>query len=392
MTAETQHFKVANGDMSLLQTNSGRSILIDINIRATADDKDDEDAPDVGAQLRKALDRDSDGRLYVDAFMLTHPDKDHCSGLENHFHLGPIENWSAEDDKIVIREMWSSPVVFKRASSRNKLCPDAKAWAKEARRRVKMFRGNDEIGHGSRILILSEDADGKTDDLTDILIKTGETIDKICGEADTSVKTILLAPLPVTDDEDEEELLSKNNSSVVMQFTLALDETDNAAQYLFGGDAEVAIWEKIWDTYGSTPEVLQYDTLIAPHHCSWHSLSHDSWSKKGRDCVISDDARSALSQANAGAIILASSKTVEDDQNDPPCIRAKEEYENILGDTDVDGTFRCLADEKGDAPFKMDVTENGPKPAALKVAAVIASSSAVGVEAHAHGWPGHDET
>lgn len=77
MTVETFHFKVANGDMNLIKTNSGRFILIDINISTSADDENG-DAPDVGAQLRDTLDRDSDGRLFIDAFMLTHPDMDHC--------------------------------------------------------------------------------------------------------------------------------------------------------------------------------------------------------------------------------------------------------------------------------------------------------------------------
>lgn len=384
MTAQTLHFKVANGDMSLIKVHSGRSILIDINIRAAADDKND-DTPNVGGQLRHALDRDSNGRLFVDAFMLTHPDKDHCSGLENYFHLGKIEDWSPEEDKIVIREMWSSPVIFKRASSRNKLCPDAKAWAKEARRRVKMFRDGEDIEDGSRILVLSEDADGKTDDLTDILIKTGETIATICGKSDASFEAVLLAPLAISDDDDEEELLSKNNSSVITQFTFAIDSTTNAAQYLFGGDAEVAIWEKIWAEYSTTPELLSYDILIAPHHCSWRSLSHDSWSDKGDDAVVSEDARSALANPNAGAFILASSKAVVDDENDPPCIRAKDEYQSIVNATGINGEFRCLADEKGDKPFKMEITKNGPKVVAVKMAAVISSSSAVGVEAHAHG-------
>lgn len=383
MAAETLHFKVDNGDMSLIEVQGGRTILIDINIRKS--DDDDDETPDVASQLRNALDRDSDGRLYVDAFMLTHPDKDHCSGLKTHFHLGKIEDWSPEDDRIVIREMWSSPVIFRRASKNNQLCDDAKAWATEARRRVKMFREGDSIEDGSRIIILSEDADGKTDDLSDILVETGDTFSTICGETGLGFEAVLLAPLPITDDEDEEELLSKNNSSVIARFTLAHDDEDNAARYLFCGDAEVAIWEKIWAEYGSTPALIQYDVLIAPHHCSWRSLSHDSWSKEGRDAKVSDDARSALSQANVGAIILSSSKTIADDDNDPPCIRAKEEYEDILNNSDVDGDFRCLADEKGEKPFKMEITEDGPRPVVLKVAEVISSPSAIGVEAHAHG-------
>ena len=46
-----------------------------------ADDEDDDYTTDVAALLKERLQRDAEGRLYVDAFLLTHPDKDHCSGL-----------------------------------------------------------------------------------------------------------------------------------------------------------------------------------------------------------------------------------------------------------------------------------------------------------------------
>jgi hypothetical protein len=44
---------------------------------------------------------------------------------------------------------------------------------------------------------------------------------------------------------------------------------------------------------------LAYDVLLAPHHCSWHSLSWDSWSDYGEDAEVSSDARNALGQAPA---------------------------------------------------------------------------------------------
>jgi hypothetical protein len=62
---KTTHFRVDNGDMTLVELESGRRILIDINIRAAADDPDD-DTPDVAKQLRGQLDRDDEGRLYVE--------------------------------------------------------------------------------------------------------------------------------------------------------------------------------------------------------------------------------------------------------------------------------------------------------------------------------------
>ena len=52
--AKTYHFRVGNGDMALVETDEGRRVLIDINIRGAADDEDD-DTPDVASQLRELL-------------------------------------------------------------------------------------------------------------------------------------------------------------------------------------------------------------------------------------------------------------------------------------------------------------------------------------------------
>lgn len=84
--------------MTLIETASGR-ILVDINICAT--DEPTDERPDVGEQLRDRLKRDAEGRLYVDAFLLTHPEQDHCRGLREKFHKEPDgrdtprspENW-----------------------------------------------------------------------------------------------------------------------------------------------------------------------------------------------------------------------------------------------------------------------------------------------------------
>ena len=139
MTGTLSFFPVGNGDMTLITTEAGNNILIDLNIRAAADDPDD-DTPDVAKMLRERLDRDAENRLYVDALLVSHPDKDHCTGLKKHFHLGPPDEWSEKIDKIFIREVWSSPMVFRRASRRHVLYEDAKAFNAEARRRVKQFR------------------------------------------------------------------------------------------------------------------------------------------------------------------------------------------------------------------------------------------------------------
>ena len=340
MTARISFFPVDNGDMTLIQTERGNKILIDLNIRAAADDEDN-DTPDVASKLRDNLLRDDDGRLYVDALLVSHPDEDHCRGLKKHFHLGPPEDWSKKANKIFVREIWSSPMVFRRASRKHVLCDDAKAFNAEARRRVRKYRDTKGgVVAGDRILILGEDEDGKTADLGAILVKVDEEFSRVNGGYDSSMKTRLLAPLPAED--DEEEVLSKNDSSTILRFSLVGGGVADKCRFLTGGDAEVVIWERLWKRHKRNADLLSYDILLSPHHCSWHSLSHDSWSEKGEDAEVSADAREALGQARSGVVVVASSKPIKDDEDDPPCIRAKREYVDIV--EEVSGTFKCVGE------------------------------------------------
>jgi len=368
MATKLTFFPVGNGDMTLikLDDDAGTTILVDCNIRHAADDEDDDDTRDVAADLRERLNRDADGRPYVDAFLFSHPDTDHCRGLSTHFYLGKLKSYSDDkkpnaEKRIVIREMWSSPIVFRRASKDHVLCEDAEAFNDEAKRRVKANRDNDfSVGDGDRILVLGEDEDGKTDDLDPILVKVDELITKVNGTDVTGFSARLLAPLPGADEEMEEEL-TKNSSSVILNFEFDADEAgETKVRFLTGGDAEVGIWELLWDKHKDDPSVLEYDLLQTPHHCSWHSLSRDSWSESDGDAEVSADARSALSQIRSGGKIVASSCPIKDDDNDPPCWGAKLEYQDIA--EDADGSFHCTGEypkEDDVAPMEFEVSDSG---------------------------------
>ena len=386
MTAHLSFFPVGNGDMTLVQTEGGHKILIDMNIRAAVDNPDD-DAPDVAAKLRDKLSRDAAGRLYVDALLVSHPDEDHCRGLRKHFHLGPPDEWSKAADKILIREVWSSPMVFRRASRRHVLCEDARAFNAEARRRVRVFRNSPrDVGDGNRILILGEDEDGKTDDLKAILVPVDRQFSRVNGEHDTSMTALLLAPLP-TDDDDDEEVLTKNNSSTILRFSLAGGGIGDKCRFLTGGDVEVAIWEKLWNRHSWRADVLSYDILLSPHHCSWHSLSYDSWSEMREEAEVAEDARNALSQARSGATIIASCNPIKDDDNDPPSIRAKREYEAIA--EDVAGSFECVGErpsKKSPDVMDFEIGVHGLRlVTALMGAPAVLGAGSIGRQPHSHG-------
>lgn len=389
MTASITFFPVGNGDMTLVTFDNGQKLLIDLLARKAADDADDE-TPDVMNDLRDRLTRDEKGRLFVDGFLLSHPDADHICGLETHFHLGTPEDWDEDDDKILIREMWSSPIVFRRASEDHVLCNDAKAWAKEARRRVALYRekGTATI-EGDRIQIMGEDQGGKTDDILPIVVKAEALVTSLNRVASGAFEGRLLAPIPHDNDEKLEELFGKNQSSVIIRFSIRGGGVLDKCRFLSGGDAEAAIWERLWDKYGDyNADWLSYDILQTPHHCSWHSLSYDSYSTYGEDAEVCEGARNALAQIRKGAVIVASSKTIDPEDADPPSDRAKREYITIVDD--AEDRFICVADvwDDEDRALQYDVTSSGVTKAvksAAKAAVAALGIGATAAQARSHG-------
>ena len=86
---------------------------------------------------------------------------------------------------------------------------------------------------------------------------------------------------------------------------------------------------------------------------------------------------------------MASSKPIKDDDNDPPCIRAKREYLEIVSDDKVRGEFKCVGEhpsEKAPDTMEFEIGKAGPR---LKTkamgASIIVGSGAVGRQPLGHG-------
>jgi hypothetical protein len=358
--------------MTLLQTEEGRNVLIDCRIR------DGEEHPDVLTELRKRLPRDEHGRLYVHLFIWTHPDSDHCDGVRDHFHLGKPDEWSEKTDKIFINEIWSSPMVFRRHSRTNHLCEDARALNTEVKRRIEGYRTTLLYGDaGDQVLVLGNDEDGKTDDIQAIVLQLDSVTEYINHEYCLDFQARLLGPSPRSDMEEKEEELGKNHSSAI--FNIRLKGGNKYVNFLTGGDAEVACWEVLQErlSFYGRMSYVDYDLLQTPHHCSWRSLSWDSSSGKGDDAETSAQAMDIFSRAKERALIIASSKTIQDDDNDPPSYRAKLEYGKIVDEKD--GQFLCVADHKSagkNVPLEIEITDDGFKALSVQSLGMGASGSA----------------
>ena len=74
--------------------------------------------------------------------------------------------------------------------------------------------------------------------------------------------------------------------------------------------------------------------------------------------------------------MVASSKAIDDDDNDPPCIRAKREYVAILGK--AEGRFYCTGEyrsRRDPEPLEFTLSRHGPFLSVASAAAAAMGSS-----------------
>lgn len=360
MSSTIRFYPVDNGDMTLIKLSDSdkTTILIDCNIRQTSEDESSEHF-DVIGDLKKHLQRDDQNRLFVDVFLQTHPDIDHLRGITEHFHLGSINQYNKTDEKIIIKEIWSSPIVFRRKAE---LTDIAQEFSKEAKRRVNLYKKSQAVTDGDRIKVIGEYDENRISGIENILFNEGDSFQDINGKRSTMIKMNVLGPMPKSKDESDDEVLAKNRSSTIIQFEIA-GHQDSSLNNLFlsCGDAEVAIWERLWEKYSDNPHSLKYDILLCPHHCSWHSLSHDK-EKSVSSPKVSEDAVKALAQINRFGFIISSSKQIKQDQDNPPSYRAQIVYNKITDD--VSGRFICTAEHpntNNPHPIMINLTKYGPQ-------------------------------
>jgi len=353
-------YPVDNGDTTLIKLSNKTTILFDCKIRSNDTNSVGYDIFDVKADLLNTLEK-RDNKPFLDMFALTHPDEDHCLGFEKHFYQGNPEDYNNDENElIIIDELWVTPMIFTNNGVSNN---DAKAIRKEARRRKKLYDDNDKTcnNKGNRLIVVGYDGEDKLDNIPHYY--PSDVVTEISGNVQDLFSFFIHAPL-------KEDLITgraekdKNTTSIVVQARFKINSTDTnfKTRMLLGGDADHYNWEKIiekTEKYGNE-EALKWDLFLAPHHCSWTYFNDVPYGGKESNKIPKDYSIKIISDYQlAKGQIIASSKLIKNNDDNPPHYQAKSEYVKQLDSKDC---FISLAESPKPSktkPVIFEITSNG---------------------------------
>lgn len=364
------YFPVGNGDTILIHLSDKTDIIIDCNITETSKDEEDESRYDVQNHLLRDLKKDEEKTPYVDAFILSHSDQDHCRGFSDIFYTGDPFKYSDEDrekDLILIHELWFTPRLF---SEEEDLNDDASIFKLEAQRRMDLFKNESSVRTepGNRLRIIGSSDSDELEGLEDIITTPGSIINLINGSVKEDFSFFIHAPFK---DDTDSIWGERNLTSVVLQVRFDTPNEDRAALAFLGGDAGCEVWENILDR--SEDETLEWDLFLAPHHCSWSFFSKEPYKENENP---SEKCIELLNNKREGAIVVASCKPIKDDDDNPPHYAARNEYVEVVGEGNFYATME-FPDEEKPLPLKFRITDNGPQKMEESSSSSIASSAAV---------------
>lgn len=352
MKHSIKFYPVGNGDCSLITIGgANKKMMFDCNFRQKAEDENDEMYDVLGDLLDNELTTKKCGLPFLDAFLLTHPDQDHCRSFADKFYLGDPDavSPSAKDEKkILIGELWYSPRVFEEQTG--DLNADAKAFKKEAKRRMALYKSDprkaDKDGNRIRIIGWTDNPDLKG--LEDRIVTPGNTISEVNGTNCRYFEMFIHAPFK--NDISGED---RNMTSIVSQLRFDSEKENQVARIFLAGDTEWRIIEEIMDKT-SDDNNLKWDLLEAPHHCSYKFFADD------REDDPNQKSLDFLEKRESNAFVISSSKVVKQNSDNPPCQKAKNRYTDRVGKSN----FLCTSgtsEDESDKPIIFVIDNDGLK-------------------------------
>jgi len=370
-----KYYPVNNGDMSLITLKDSSTILIDCNIREGEKDSNDNNIYKVKEDLLKSIQK-RDSNPYIDLFILSHPDEDHCRGFKKNFYHGAPADYAEtnrKDDEIIIDEIWVTSMLFTTKQSN-----DANAIRNEVNRR-KRLTGTDKNKKGNRLRLIGYDEDKKLENVTTYV--PGTEVNTINKKTFNNFSLFIHAPFKkdLIQSKAEED---RNSSSIVVQARFKDNESDadHITFALFGGDADHYIWEKIIEISekNNNEKNLKWDLLLAPHHCSWTFFNNVSYDIEENQTPKEYSLKLLNDYKENGGKIISSSKKIVKEKPNPPHKPSKDEYIKALDSKDDFYELAIIPKEKTPEPVEFIVTNNGVTKSTEKAKVAITSGGAAG--------------
>lgn len=372
--ATIKYYPVGNGDTSLITLEDKTTILVDCNIRNC----DNDETYDVKKDLLGSIQYVNE-IPYVDVFILTHGDQDHCRGFKKHFYQGEPENYSDSNKKeelIRIDTMWFSPMIAEQNTN-----DDEDAHQQEAERRLALHRKKDpkRDNPGNRIKIIGYDGNADYKDLDHLRAKPGEIITRFNDRDQVLFSVFIHAPF-----KEHLETLGddkKNSTSIVFQarFKNSSYQQDFSTLAMFGGDSDHTSWRIILEKTRKykNEHALNWDLFLSPHHCSWSFFNdrpqEENPSPKKTSLEVLDYKRK-------NAKVIASSKKIINDADNPPHYEARREYVKKVTEGNFLNTTTYNVVNKIPQPIVFEVTSQGiVKPKQTEGSAKAAGSAGLGI-------------
>jgi hypothetical protein len=283
------------------------------------------------------------GRPYLSAFAITHPDKDHIQGFKELL------------ERVTVGELWFSPRIFREHDDDpDSLGDDAKAFRDEAHRRVTAtVKAGGDPGEGNRVRLVGWDDLLSEEHYQRFPLKffsvPGDVVESLDGyDLTGEFRAFIHGPFKQG---SEEDVGDRNDTSLAMQ--VVLGDNPSAGGVLLFGDHKYPVIRKILDItkLKGNKANLQWQVLLAPHHCSKSVMYQDEDGKEVRKQDILNDLEAF--QVGSGYVVASANSipTSNKDGDNPPHAKAKARYQEI-----AIGGFLCTHDDGGHAePLKFSV-------------------------------------
>lgn len=146
-----------------------------------------------------------------------------------------------------------------------------------------------------------------------------------------------------------------------------------------GGDSDHTSWCIILEKTKKykNEHALKWDLFLSPHHCSW-SFFNDRPQEENPD--PKDTSLEVLNYRRNNAKVIASSKKILNDEDNPPHYEAKREYVKKVTDGNFLNTTTYNIVNKIPQPIVFEVTSQGiVKPKQVEGSAKVAGGAGLGI-------------